>query len=230
MVTRPAKSPGETSALLTEMDRKMKLVEDVTGEEVSEMHVRSSLVGILDSVTRQHTAMNHSKFYKAFKKIVQEFANNSTTGQEAMHIGRIEAGATAPTTAWPPWVAETSEDSWQECDAINAMGSQQCSICKGYGHVPPEGKGQVQRPAQLWQGQGPTRVEQKQLRREQGQQRRDLQSEFSWSQQGDGKSGGQGRATLAVEIISREIAQRWRKRRNQGTGSPGDWGRTATGG
>ena len=155
MVTRPAKSPGETSALLTEMDRKMKLVEDVTGEEVSEMHVRSSLVGILDSVTRQHTAMNHSKFYKAFKKIVQEFANNSTTGQEAMHIGRIEAGATAPTTAWPPWVAETSEDSWQECDAINAMGSQQCSICKGYGHVPPEGKGKCKGQHNCGKDRGP---------------------------------------------------------------------------
>ena len=33
MVARPAKSPGETSALLTEMDRKMKLVEDVTGRK-----------------------------------------------------------------------------------------------------------------------------------------------------------------------------------------------------
>ena len=53
MVARLAKSPGETIALLTEMDRKMKLVEDVTGEEVSEMHARSVLVGILDPVTRQ---------------------------------------------------------------------------------------------------------------------------------------------------------------------------------
>ena len=41
-------TPGETIALLTEMNRKMKLVEDVTGEEVSEMHARSVLVGILD--------------------------------------------------------------------------------------------------------------------------------------------------------------------------------------
>ena len=57
MVARPAKSLGETVALLTEMDRKMNLVEDVTGEEVSEMHARSVLVGILDPVTRQHTAV-----------------------------------------------------------------------------------------------------------------------------------------------------------------------------
>ena len=45
MVARVAKSPGETDALLTEMDRKMKLVEDVTVERVSEMHARSVLVG-----------------------------------------------------------------------------------------------------------------------------------------------------------------------------------------
>ena len=31
MMARPAKSSRETLALLTEMDRKMKLVEDVTG-------------------------------------------------------------------------------------------------------------------------------------------------------------------------------------------------------
>ena len=114
-------SPGETIALLTEMDCKMKLVEDVTGEEVSEMHARSALVGIVDLV------------------------NNSTTSQEAMQIGRVEAGATAPTTAWPPLVAETSEDSWEDYDVINAMGSQECWTCKGYGRVSRDcsnGKGQ----------------------------------------------------------------------------------------
>ena len=89
----------------------------------------------MDPVTRQHTAMNHSKSYEAFKKIVQEFANNSTTGQEAMQIGRVEAGATRPSTARPPSVAEMSEDSREEYGAINSIGSQQCWTCKGYGHV-----------------------------------------------------------------------------------------------
>ena len=89
MVARRAKSPGETIALLTEMDRKMKLLEDVTEEEVSKMHARTVLVGILEPVTRQHTAMNHSKSYEALKKMVQEFANNSTTGQEALQTGRV---------------------------------------------------------------------------------------------------------------------------------------------
>ena len=114
----------------------------MTGEEVSERHARSVLVGILDPVTRQHTAMNHSKSHEALKKIVQEFANDlTTTSQEAMQSGRVEAGATAPTIHWPPLVAVTSEDSWEEYGAINAMGSQPC---KGYGHVSrdcPNGKG-----------------------------------------------------------------------------------------
>ena len=94
-------------------------------------------MGILDFVTRQHTATNHSKSYDALKKIVQEFANNSATGQEAMQIGRVEAGATAPTTAWPPSVAETFEDNWEEYGAINVLSSQQRWTCKGYG----QGKG-----------------------------------------------------------------------------------------
>ena len=37
---------------MKEMDGKMKWVEDVTGEGVSEMHARSILVGILDPVTQ----------------------------------------------------------------------------------------------------------------------------------------------------------------------------------
>ena len=100
MVAGPARGPRETIALLKEMDGKMKLVEDVTREGVSEMHARSILVGILDPVSRHHTAINHSKSYEALKKIALDFANNSTTGQEAMRIGRVEASATMQTTPW----------------------------------------------------------------------------------------------------------------------------------
>ena len=40
-------------------------------------------------MTRQHTAMNHSKSYEALKKIVQEFANNSTTSQADASLAAI---------------------------------------------------------------------------------------------------------------------------------------------
>ena len=193
MVARPAKSPGEIIALLTEMGRKMKLVEDVTGEEVSEMRARSALVGMLDPVTRQHTAMSHSKSYGALKQIAQEFANNSTTGQEAMQIGRVEAGATAPTTAWPPSVAETSEDTWEEYGAINAIGSTVLDLQRIRSRVLglSQWQGQGQRQGQLRQGQGRIRMGHEQPRREQGQQLRDVQGRWkgeqpglSWSRQG----------------------------------------------
>ena len=113
----------------TEMDGKMKLVEDVTGEEVSEMHARSVLVGILDPVIRQHTAMNHSKSCEVLKKIVQEFATNSTTGQGAMQIELKQA---------PLRRRQPGRHQW------HAMVQQQCWTCKGYGHVSrdcPSGKG-----------------------------------------------------------------------------------------
>ena len=56
MVGRPAKSPRETSALLTEMDGKMTLVEDVTGEEVSDIHAVSTCgdPGFCDPPTHRH--------------------------------------------------------------------------------------------------------------------------------------------------------------------------------
>ena len=103
---------------------------------------------------------NHSKSCESLKKIVQEFANKSTTGQEAMQIGLVEAGATAPTTAWPPSVAETFEESWEENGAVNAMGSQQCWARQGYGHVSrdcPNGRGKG-RQGQLRRGQGRIRM------------------------------------------------------------------------
>ena len=83
---------------------------------------------------------------------MQEFANNSTTGQEA-----VEAGATAPTTAWPPLLAETSEDSWEEYGAMNAMGSQQCWACTGHGHLSwdcPNGKGKGKDKDNFGKGKG----------------------------------------------------------------------------
>ena len=37
MVAKPAKAPAELIALITEIDRKLKLIGDLTGEEVSEL-------------------------------------------------------------------------------------------------------------------------------------------------------------------------------------------------
>ena len=77
MMTNPAKTQAELVNLITEMDSKMKNVEDITGEKVGEMHAHSVLIGVLDHMTRQHTAMKHGLPYEFLKKIISEFANNS---------------------------------------------------------------------------------------------------------------------------------------------------------
>ena len=59
MVAKPATKPGETKSLITELERRMKMVEEVTGELISDNHAKSVLVGILDPMTRQPTAMHH---------------------------------------------------------------------------------------------------------------------------------------------------------------------------
>ena len=66
------------------------MVEDVTNEEISDMHAKSVLIGILDPITRQHTAMEHTRDYNNLKKIIEEFANNATTKNDPMQIGRLE--------------------------------------------------------------------------------------------------------------------------------------------
>ncbi len=65
-------SPEETR--ITVSERKTKLVEEVTGEEVSEKYAKSMLVGILDPMTRQHTAIHHGNkaTCEQLKKMVLE--------------------------------------------------------------------------------------------------------------------------------------------------------------
>ena len=92
MVAKPAKTPAETRLLVTEMEQRIKLVEDTTGTEIGENHAKSVLVGILDPTTRQHTAMYHGSGYKfeGLKKVVLEFANNVMRRDDsAMQIGSI---------------------------------------------------------------------------------------------------------------------------------------------
>ena len=141
MVAKPAKTPGETRFLITELERRVKLVEDVTGEDVSDNHVKSILVGFLDPTTRQHTAMAHGSKYTSdqLKKVVLEFVNNVTPRKDdnSMQIGRV--GVEADHT-------EEYHDHGAEETYIGAVGGWgQCYKCQGYGHLarecPSKGKG-----------------------------------------------------------------------------------------
>ena len=97
MVIKPARSIGETWELLTEMERRMKILRDLTDQGVSDMHVRSVLVGILDPMTRQHTASAHkqSESFEVFKTAVLEFTNAAGMSQkdvskpDPMHVGGV---------------------------------------------------------------------------------------------------------------------------------------------
>ena len=152
MVARPAKVPSETVTLITEIDRKIKLIDDITGEEPSDMHAKSVLVGILDPMTRQHTAMSHSKDYEELKRIVIEFANNSAGNPDAMQLGQFgEADPKDKDICSGGWI---SDQSWSPAggeESLGALGKgssgMQCYTCSGYGHMsrecPSKGKGKA---------------------------------------------------------------------------------------
>ena len=59
MVTKPAKTPNETRILITELENKKKVVEEMQTDKVGDLHFRSLMLGILDPTTRQHTASVH---------------------------------------------------------------------------------------------------------------------------------------------------------------------------
>ena len=144
MVAKPAKSPAETKLLLTEIEQKIRLIEDITGEEVTDNHAKSVLIGVLDPMTRQHTAMKQGMevTFEKFKQAVMEFTNN-VQGQDDMQIGRIEEEhGHRQDHHYQHYHQEEShwgeEVGPEECGQINGMGKgglQQCYNCKGYGHL-----------------------------------------------------------------------------------------------
>ena len=97
MVRKPARTMAETRDLIT--DRKMKLIRELTHEGVSDVHATSILIGILDPMTRQHTAYKQSDRFEAFKDAVLEFTNAAVsmsvgpqTGKgDPMQIGSLGA-------------------------------------------------------------------------------------------------------------------------------------------
>jgi hypothetical protein len=79
LLLHPAKTPGDMRTLLTTLEEKMKMVEDITKEKVGPSHAKSILIGLLDPITRQHTAMIQgvNTGYHALKDAVMTFTNNA---------------------------------------------------------------------------------------------------------------------------------------------------------
>ena len=90
MAGKPAKTPSETRTLLLDMEKSVKLVQDVTGSGIDTLHKKSIVLGILDPTTRQHTTQYHgsSTPYAEFVTKIREFVNSvaGSSGKDAMHI------------------------------------------------------------------------------------------------------------------------------------------------
>merc|ERR1711911_283032 len=100
MVQKPAKNPAETRSLITELDKRVKTAEEITGTALDGNMVKSVLVAVLDPTTRQHTAMHHglATSLQDLRQVVLEFANNVTPAKgdsSAMQIGRVGETETA---------------------------------------------------------------------------------------------------------------------------------------
>ena len=95
LIKSPAKTPGELRKMITEMENKMKTVEDITKVSVNEFHAKSVLMGIMDPLTRQHTAMQHQPGdnFNRLKENVLKFTNNAVTELE---MGKSLGAVTIP--------------------------------------------------------------------------------------------------------------------------------------
>ena len=120
MVSRRAKTPSETKALLVELDEtreRAKRVEEVTGERIENRHMMSVVMGVLDSESMKHTAQYQGAKLRAdvLKRKVVEFANLMSTGtksMDSMDIGRFEKTSWAERTSW----ADATEEERGEED------------------------------------------------------------------------------------------------------------------
>ena len=165
MILKPAKNTAETKALITEMERKMKIIDEVSNEPISDNHARSVLIGILDPITKVQTAMHHgdSTDFDKLRRIVMEFTNNMTTSANPMQIGSVgekqddhqvpHQDESQGANNWDyPYTGDGYGADTQQANGLGKGGgggsSVQCFNCGGYGHIarncshpPSKGKG-----------------------------------------------------------------------------------------
>jgi len=141
MVSRRAKTPAETKALLLELDERAKRVEEVTGEAIENRHRMSVVMGVLDSESMKHTAAFQGAKQRAdvLQRKVIEFANlvnTSSKTMDAMDIGRVEKKSWAEVSE-DQWGEEQWEEPWEEAVPLSAVDTR-CHKCGGVGHYATE--------------------------------------------------------------------------------------------
>ena len=87
----------ETRSRVIEIDRMAKMTHEITGHPVGDGHWKSVLVGMLDPVTRQHTAnlMGSKHSANDLKNAILEFTSNVVLDDNAMNLGRIGENSTS---------------------------------------------------------------------------------------------------------------------------------------
>ena len=135
MVKQPAKDMKEVRNKVTELERKMKTVKEVTGTAADKNHAKSVLISLLDPVTRQHTTKAHGGSFDALKKAVMAFVNSAVgniddTQDEPKknkdRIGRCEMeGKGFHDDANSGW-----EEEWGP-ENVGALGNGNCFNCGG---------------------------------------------------------------------------------------------------
>ena len=99
-------------------------------ERVSSAHAKGILVGIMDPMTRQHTAQHHGKTFEELKIIVKQFVNNAGSRDVkhvAMDIGSLQV---------PQWPEEYDFWDGEEnvAEHIEALSGGDCYACGAKGH------------------------------------------------------------------------------------------------
>ena len=156
MVSRPAKAPSDLVSLITEVERKVKMIEDIISEPVSNLHKKSILVGILDPMTKQQMAMIQHLDFGHLREQVLQFANNMTVpttstsekqGPETMQTNSCqqnEHGHEHQAQDGNGWDGDENGDGGFN---VLGKGSGKCFNCCKFGHIvrncpdPPKQKG-----------------------------------------------------------------------------------------
>ena len=158
MISKPGKNPSETKRLITDIEQKMKNVEDTTGKEIDQNHAKSILIGILDPITRQHTAMKHGQdvSFEELKRLVLEFTNNATDNLEKMQLGSFAKGEYGNDENINNELENENEEAWDESLGAFGKGATQCYSCGGFCHMAREcsSKGKGKGPYGKSKGKG----------------------------------------------------------------------------
>ena len=132
----------------------MKLIRELTHEGVSDVHAKSILIGILDPMTRQHTAYKQSDRFETFKDAVLEFTNAAVSMSVAPQTGKgdpMQIGSLgAELGEWSTHDGQSGDEqsSLEKENLWTVAGSRTCFTCGGRGHrakeCPSQGKGKGQ--------------------------------------------------------------------------------------